>query len=158
MRRHDREVSERAKIDEIIESCDCLRLGLNAEDGAYIVPLSFGYAPEEIAKFYFHSATEGRKVSMIGDGAKAGFEMDSAHRLGEAELGCKHTYFFKSVISVIGTGTVRPVADLEEKKRALALIMVHYRKDRAFSFTDEQARTVAVFCLKVDQMTAKEHV
>ena len=39
MRRHDREVSERAKIDEIIESCDCIRLGLNAEDGAYIVPL-----------------------------------------------------------------------------------------------------------------------
>ena len=32
MRRHDREVTERAKIDEIIESCDCLRLGL--KDGA----------------------------------------------------------------------------------------------------------------------------
>ena len=142
MRRHDREVTERAKIDEIIESCDCLRLGLNAEDGAYIVPLSFGYAPEEPAKFYFHSATEGRKVSMIGDGTKAGFELDCAHTLGEAELGCKHTYFFRSVI---GTGTVRP------------LIMAHYRKDRAFSFTDEQARTVAVFCLTVDQMTAKEH-
>ncbi len=154
MRRQDREVSERAKIDEVIESCDCIRLGLNAEDGAYIVPLSFGYAPEEPAKFYFHSATEGRKVSMIGSGTKAGFEMDSAHALGEAELGCKHTYFFRSVI---GTGTVRPVADLEEKKRALALIMAHYRKDRAFSFTDEQARTVAVFCLTVDQMTAKEH-
>ena len=94
MRRQDREVSERAKIDEVIERCDCLRLGLNAEDGAYIVPLSFGYAPEEPAKFYFHSATEGRKVSMIADGTKAGFEMDSAHALGEAELGCKHTYFF----------------------------------------------------------------
>ena len=94
MRRHDREVTGRVKIDEIIESCDCLRLGLNAEDGAYIVPLSFGYAPGEIAKFYFHSAMEGRKVSMIGDGAKAGFEMDSALALGEAELGCKHTYFF----------------------------------------------------------------
>ena len=139
MRRQDREVSERAKIDEVIESCDCIRLGLNAEDGAYIVPLSFGYAPEEPAKFYFHSATEGRKVSMIGSGTKAGFEMDSAHRLGEAELGCKHTYFFKSVI---GTGFVRPVEDLDEKKRALTLIMAHYRKDRAFSFTDEQARTV----------------
>lgn len=155
MRRHDREVSERVKIDEIIESCDCIRLGLNAEDGAYIVPLSFGYVPEEPAKFYFHSATEGRKVSMIGSGTKAGFELDGAHRLGEAELGCKHTYFFKSVI---GTGFVQPVADLEEKKRALTLIMAHYRKDRAFSFTDEQARTVTVFCLTVDQMTAKEHV
>ena len=155
MRRHDREVTEQAKIDEIIESCDCLRLGLNAEGGAYIVPLSFGYAPGEPARFYFHSAMEGRKVSMIGSGAKAGFELDCAHALGEAELGCKHTYFFRSVI---GTGFVRPVEDLEEKRRALALIMAHYRKDRAFSFTDEQARTVAVFCLTVTSMTAKEHV
>ena len=155
MRRHDREVTERAKIDEIIESCDCLRLGLNAEGGAYIVPLSFGYAPGEPARFYFHSAMEGRKVSVIGSGAKAGFELDCAHALGEAELGCKHTYFFRSVI---GTGFVRPVEDLEEKRRALALIMAHYRKDRAFSFTDEQARTVAVFCLTVETMTAKEHV
>ena len=155
MRRHDREVTEQAKIDEIIESCDCLRLGLNAEGGAYIVPLSFGYAPGEPARFYFHSAMEGRKVSVIGSGAKAGFELDCAHALGEAELGCKHTYFFRSVI---GTGFVRPVEDLEEKKRALALIMTHYRKDRAFSFTDEQARTVAVFCLTVETMTAKEHV
>ncbi len=155
MRRHDREVTEQAKIDEIIESCDCLRLGLNAEGGAYIVPLSFGYAPGAPARFYFHSAMEGRKVSMIGSGAKAGFELDCAHALGEAELGCKHTYFFRSVI---GTGFVRPVEDLEEKRRALALIMAHYRKDRAFSFTDEQARTVAVFCLTVETMTAKEHV
>ena len=155
MRRQDREVTERAKIDEIIESCDCLRLGLNAEEGAYIVPLSFGYEPGEPAKFYFHSAMEGRKVSMIGNGAKAGFELDCAHALGEAELGCKHTYFFRSVI---GTGDVCPVADLEEKKRALTRIMAHYRKDRAFSFTDEQARTVAVFCLTVKSMTAKEHV
>ena len=86
MRRQDREVSERAKIDEVIESCDCIRLGLNAEDGAYIVPLSFGYAPEEPAKFYFHSATEGRKVSMIGSGTKAGFDMRLTSR--HARLRC----------------------------------------------------------------------
>ena len=84
MRRQDREVSERAKIDEVIESCDCIRLGLNAEDGAYIVPLSFGYAPEEPAKFYFHSATEGRKVSMIGSGTKAGFDLEMTRAVTQA--------------------------------------------------------------------------
>ena len=155
MRRHDREVSERAKIDEIIESCDCLRLGLNAADGAYIVPLSFGYAPEEPAKFYFHSATEGRKVSMIGSGTKAGFELDGAHRLGQADTACAHTYFFQSVI---GTGVIRPVEDLEEKKQALACIMAHYRKDKAYAFSDAQANAVAIFCLHVEQMSCKEHL
>ena len=155
MRRQEREVTEQGKIDAIIESCDCIRLGLNDEAGAYIVPLNFGYCPGEPAKFYFHSAKEGRRVSMIGSGVKAGFELDGAHRLGEAELGCKHTYFFQSVI---GTGTVRPVEALEEKKQALSLIMAHYRKDRPFSFTDEQAKGVAVFCLAVSEMTCKEHV
>lgn len=73
MRRQDREVLQPEQIDAIIESCDCLRLGLNAEDGAYIVPLNFAYVPGKPAKFYFHSAKEGRKVDMIGQGAKAGF-------------------------------------------------------------------------------------
>ena len=72
MRRQDREVLQPEQIDAIIESCDCLRLGLNAEDGAYIVPLNFAYVPGKPAKFYFHSAKEGRKVDMIGQGAKAG--------------------------------------------------------------------------------------
>ena len=155
MRRQDRQVTEQAKIDAVIESCDCIRLGLSAEEGAYIVPMNFGYVPGIPAKFYMHSAKEGRKVSLIGAGRKAGFELDCAHRLGEAELGCKHTYFFRSVI---GTGTIAPVEDAEEKKRALALIMAHYRKDRAFSFTDEQAASVAVFCLTVSELSCKEHV
>lgn len=155
MRRQDREIRDRARIDEIIESCDCIRVGLNAQDGSYIVPLNFGYEPGEPAKFYFHSAKEGRKVTMIGSGAEAGFELDCAHRLGEAEQACRHTYFFQSVI---GTGYAAPVEDPDEKKRALALIMAHYRKDRAFSFTDEQAAAVAVFCLTVKTISCKEHL
>ena len=154
MRRQDREVLQPEQIDAIIESCDCLRLGLNAEDGAYIVPLNFAYVPGKPAKFYFHSAKEGRKVDMIGQGTKAGFELDGAHRLGEAETGCRHTFFYQSVI---GTGTVRPVETLEEKKRALSAIMAHYRKDCAFSFTDEQADAVTVFCLTAETMSCKQH-
>ena len=142
MRRQDREVLQPEQIDAIIESCDCLRLGLNAEDGAYIVPLNFAYVPGKPAKFYFHSAKE------------AGVELDGAHRLGEAETGCRHTFFYQSVI---GTGTVRPVETLEEKKRALSAIMAHYRKDCAFSFTDEQADAVAVFCLTAETMSCKQH-
>lgn len=155
MRRNEREVTDQRRIDEIIEGCDCIRLGLHAEEGAYIVPLSFGYVPGEPAKFYIHSAKEGRKVSMIGSGTKAGFELDGAHRLGQADTACAHTYFFQSVI---GTGVIRPVEDLEEKKQALACIMAHYRKDKAYAFSDAQANAVAIFCLHVEQMSCKEHL
>lgn len=155
MRRQEREVQDRAQIDETILSCDCLRIALSAPEGAYIVPLSFGYEGGTPAKFYVHSAKQGRKVTMIGAGAKVGFELDCAHRLGEGELACKHTYYFKSVI---GTGTICPVEDGEEKKRALRQIMAHYRKDRAFSFTDEQAASVLVYCITVDTLSCKAHL
>ena len=109
MRRQDREVVQQNEIDAIIESCDCLRLGLNAEDGAYIVPLNFAYVPGKPAKFYLHSEREGRKGDMIGQGAKAGCEPDCAHRHGEAETVCRPTFLHQTVI---GTGTVGAVETL----------------------------------------------
>ena len=155
MRRHDREITEQEKIDAFIESCDCLRLGLSTQEGPYIVPLNFAYEAGTVPKFYFHSAKEGQKVTLIGSGVQAGFELDGAHRLGTAEIGCRHTFFYQSVI---GTGLIRPVEKPEEKKRALAQIMAHYRKDQAFSFTDEQAHSVAVFCLEVRTLSCKAHL
>ena len=123
MRRQDREVLQPEQIDAIIESCDCLRLGLNAEDGAYIVPLSFGYAPEEPAKFYFHSATEGRKVSMIGSGTKAGFDM----RLTKAVTSAVEV----PVIASGGAGCAQDFARVLTEggaDAALAASLFHYKQ------------------------------
>ncbi len=47
MRRKEREITEQAKINEIIQNCDCLRLALADEGAPYIVPVSFGYVEEE---------------------------------------------------------------------------------------------------------------
>ena len=44
---------------------------------------------------------------MIGSGTKAGFELDGAHRLGEAELGCKHTYFLKASLELALSSRLR---------------------------------------------------
>ena len=155
MRRHDREVTDGAQIDAIIDRCDCCRIALNAPEGAYIVPMNFGFEPGAVRKFYFHSASEGRKVEMIGSGVQAGFELDCGHKLHEAESACAHSYAF---CSVIGTGRLAPVEAPEEKKQALERILAHYRKDRAFSVTLEQARSVAVFCLTVETISCKEHL
>ena len=57
MRRKDREVTDSAKIDEIISSCDVCRLGFNDNGRVYIVPLSFGFENDGGRRiFYFHSA------------------------------------------------------------------------------------------------------
>ncbi len=61
MRRKDREVTDQKKIEEIIQACDCCRIGLADDGKAYIVPLSFAYVREGgKGCFYFHGASRGR--------------------------------------------------------------------------------------------------
>ena len=154
MRRADRAVTDREKILRIIEACDCCRIGFSCPDGAYIVPLSFAFIPGMPDRFYFHGAREGRKAELSRSSPRVGFELDCAHALTAGETGCSYSCRYQSVI---GTGTLRIIADLEEKKQALAAIMAHYEKSRTFAFTDEQAQRVAVFRLDVTQMSCKEH-
>ena len=123
MRRSDREVTDRAEIARIIASCDCCRVGFAAEDGVYIVPLNFAYVETgALGALYFHGAKEGRKAGLIAARPKAGFEMDCGHRLNASDRACGYSFAYKSVI---GTGVIAPVEDVEEKKRALAAIMAH---------------------------------
>ena len=77
MRRKDLAVTDPAKIDAIIQGCDCIRLAFADGTHPYIVPLSFGYVREgDTAKFYFHGAANGRKVDLSRKLAYAGFELD----------------------------------------------------------------------------------
>lgn len=43
MRRKDKEIIDKEKIEQIIQSCDCCRIGLVDKDKPYIIPLNFAY-------------------------------------------------------------------------------------------------------------------
>lgn len=45
MRRADRAVTDRERILQVIESCECCRVGFSCPEGAYIVPLNFAFCP-----------------------------------------------------------------------------------------------------------------
>ncbi len=152
MRRKDREITDIAKIEQIINACDCCRLGFCDEGGAYIVPLNFGYAN---GTFYFHGAYEGRKIDLIRKTSSAGFELDTGHKLNTGENACSFAFAFQSVI---GRGFVSIVRDIAEKKGGLQLIMAHYSERNDFQFSDEMADSVCVFKLHVETMTCKEHL
>ena len=42
MRRHDREITDKNEILEIMDRCDVCRLAFNDGDYPYILPLNFG--------------------------------------------------------------------------------------------------------------------
>ena len=120
MRRADRAVTDREKILQILDACHCCRVGFSDPDGAYIVPLSFAFVPGTPDRFYFHGAKEGRKAARIAARPKAGFELDCSYALVEGTSGCSYSCRYQSVI---GTGRIGEVTDMEEKKQALAAIM-----------------------------------
>ena len=67
MRRKDREVTDFDKILQVIDSCDCFRLGLIDEDNLpYIVPLNFAYEViDGVVTLYFHGSKAGKKAEIL---------------------------------------------------------------------------------------------
>lgn len=156
MRRNECEILEPERIDELINSCSCCRLGLVDGDKPYIVPLNFGYVRQgEKRFFYFHGAKEGRKMDLVRQNRCAGFELDTDHRLRQGETACSYSFGYRSVI---GAGTVREVTDRGEKRRALACIMAHYSDRTDWEFPDAALDKTAVIALEVEELSAKERV
>ena len=132
MRRKDRQVTDPEKIDSIIAQCHCCRLGFSDGEQVYVVPLSFGYENTgEKRIFYFHGATEGRKLELVKRGKPVGLELDCAYRLREGENACSFT---ASSQSVMATGIPRILATSQENIHGLQQLMDHYsgKKDSAF--------------------------
>ena len=155
MRRADREIREFDRMLAVADACDCCRLGLLDDAGAYIVPLNFGYEAEgEKLTLYFHCAGQGKKIDLIREQKSASFEMDTRHALVEGETACAYSYRYQSVM---GRGRIRLIEEYEEKVHGLQAIMAHYSRDREFAFGEEAVNRTAVIKLEVEAWSCKEH-
>ena len=154
MRRRDRQITDIDAIKAIIAQCDVCRVAVKDSEGMYIFPISFGYCfdNEDKLTLYFHSAKEGRKVNAAKNTYEAAFEMDCGYELIETEgSACTYSCKYKSIV---GNGVLSIAEDVEEKKRALSLIMKNLA-DKDFCFDDKAAESVAVLKLSVSSFTAK---
>lgn len=155
MRRSDREVTDPARIADIISRCTCCRLGFYDDGEVYIVPLNFGYeAKGDAYVLYFHGAKEGRKLDLIQKSPRVGFEMDTNYALHEADVACGYSARFQSVI---GNGVASIVSEPEEKKHGLSLLMAHNTGKSEWDFDERAVHAVAVFKLEVTKLSCKEH-
>ena len=155
MRRKDREVKDFDRIIEIIKACDCCRLGLVDEGEAYIVPMNFGFdTADGKLNLYFHCASEGRKLDLLGRNQTVSFEMDTAHALTTGARGCDWSFKYQCVM---GTGTVTVPDGRDEKILALKRIMAHYSGSENFEFDDRYLSVVTILKLSVETLSCKEH-
>ncbi len=76
MRRSDRLVTDRDTIEMFLDEAKVIHLGLEDDGEIYVVPLNYGWEWKgETLMLYCHSAREGRKIDLIGKGAKVGFSV-----------------------------------------------------------------------------------
>lgn len=155
MRRKDREITDFSKMTEILQSCDCCRLGFVDGDEAYIVPMNFGcdVADGQIT-LYFHCAKKGRKINLLPKQKSVSFEMDSKHMLTTGENACDFSYEYRCIM---GTGTVDIIANESEKIYGLQKIMEHYTENRNWEFDPKWVNVTHVLKLSVKTWSCKKH-
>lgn len=156
MRRSEREVTDPAKIGEIIAACRICRLGLSDFGEVYIVPMNFGYEERDGKRYlYFHSAREGRKIELLRRCASVGFEMDTGYRLIEGDVACGYSAEYQSII---GTGSVVFFDSLDDKRHALERLMLHIAGREDLDFSNEALNRTAIFRLEVETLSCKVHI
>ena len=153
MRRKDREITDKALIEQFIAKEQIIRIAFNDNGDLYIVPVNYGYIYEnEKYIFYFHGAKAGRKYKLSKSSPNVGFEIDGVYELLEADVACDYSAKFQSVI---GTGRLSIVEDDEEKIKGLNTFMNHISGKSEWSYSKEMVDAVAVFRLEVDKLSCK---
>jgi len=152
MRRKDREISEKERIEAILDRARICHLGLCCDGWPYVVALNYGY---EEGHLYFHGALEGKKVDIIRTNPKACFQMENDVTLIPRPQ--KRTGFDQAYRSVVGFGHIRIIEDFEEKRHALKVLAAHYcRQGVDIPRPDKLLGKVCVMDLEIIRMTGKE--
>lgn len=153
MRRKDREVTDITEIENIIRQCKISHVAMVDDGQPYVVPLNYGY---EITganlTLYFHSAKEGRKLAVWQKNNRVCFEMALEGEPVHPETPCNSGYYFSSII---GYGNIVFITDINEKCKALSLLMKH-QVDREVVFNEAQANSVCVYKISTTEFTGKK--
>ena len=152
MTKRERQITDRAQILHILDTAKVLHLGLCVNNEPYVVPMNYGYI-EEKGKLvlYLHSAVQGKKLDMIRANPNVFFEMDCDLAPFEGEKPCQYGLVYSSVM---GRGTAVIVEDVEEKMKAMSMLMkTQTQKD--FEFNDRLVSIVSVIRIDVAEYTAK---
>ena len=152
MTKRERQVTDPQQIQAILDTAKVLRLGLAVDNEPYVVPMNYGYVMEDgKLTLYLHSAVRGKKLDLVQANPKVFFEMDCDWKPFEGNLPCQYGLSYSSIM---GRGTAQIVEDVEEKKKAMSILM-KTQTGKDFSFEDRLVSIVTVIRIDVAAYTAK---
>ena len=152
MTKRERQVTDEKQIRHILDTAKVLHLGLAVDNEPYVVPMNYGYTMEEgKLVLYMHSALLGKKLDMMRANPRVFFEMDCDLAPFEGDKPCQYGLVYSSVM---GRGTASIVEDVQEKIKAMAILM-KTQTDKDFEFNERLVSIVAVIRIDVAEYTAK---
>ncbi len=152
MRRKDREVTNSAKIAEILSENRVLRLAMVDNGAPYIVPMNYGFSIEDDKYiFYLHSATAGRKIEILQLNPNVCIEIDDKHRLTGSGDACEYSYNYRSIIA---EGTASFITDTAEKILCLQKLMFNHTA-QSFNITEKHTVGVALIRIEISKLSCK---
>ena len=145
-------ITEPDQIAHILDTAKVLHLGLAVDNEPYVVPMNYGYAIEDgKLTLYLHSALKGKKLDMMRANPNVFFSVDCDRMPFEGRVPCQYGLVYSSIM---GRGTAAIVEDVEEKKRAMSILM-KTQTGKDFTFEDRLVSIVAVIRVDVTEYTAK---
>ena len=146
------QITDEGRILGILDTAKVLHLGMSVDNEPYVVPMNYGYVMENgKLVLYLHSAVRGKKLDMIRQNPKVFFALDCDRIPFEGDKPCQYGI---SYASVMGRGNAHIVEDVEEKKRAMSILM-KTQTEKDFTFEDRLVTIVAVIRIDVAEYTAK---
>jgi len=152
MTKREFKITDSEQIARILDTGKMLHLGLAVDNEPYVVPMNYGYALEDgRLVLYLHSALKGKKLDMIRANSRVFFTIDCDRQPFEGVKPCQYGLAYSSVM---GRGEAAIVEDVEEKKKAMSILM-KTQTGKDFSFDDRLVSIVAVIRIDVAEYTAK---
>ena len=153
MTRRERQITDPDQILKVLDAAKVLHLGLAVDNEPYVVPMNYGYTMEEgKLVVYLHSTLRGKKLDMLRANPNVFFEMECDLVPFEGTVACKYGLAYSSVM---GRGQARIVEDVQEKKKALSILM-KTQTGKDFVFDDRMVSIVSVIKITADYYTAKK--
>ena len=150
MRRKEREIKDRAEIDEILNRERVMHLALADNNIPFVVPVFYAY---DGASLYFHSAKAGTKMEIIKRNDNVCFEISIFEGVAPSDAACN---FEARHRTVIGCGKAALVEDDDEKTKALDLIVAAFTNEK-FTYSKKNLERTQVVRIDIASVKGKKH-
>jgi len=152
MTKREYRITDPEELERILSTAKVLHLGMAVDNEPYVVPMNYGHTYEDgKLVLYLHSAVRGKKLDMLQKNSNIFFELDCDRVPFVGKVPCQYGLAY---CSVMGKGRATIVEDVEEKKKAMSVLM-KTQTGKDFSFEDRLVSIVAVIRIDVAEYTAK---